>query len=228
MMTPEFFSRHYPYLYHMARAGSWKSIRKHGLLSTSALLDLFKVKEREQIESCRRPQSVRLSHLFLGTVVIRDNKPINDTKLAKCLRGMTIPEYYQKLNSHVFFWTDKDRLNRLLCGRAYRDTSHIVLTVDARAMLEAHSSKTVLTRINSGAIPYAPTPRGPDTFVPFADWPTDVKRSGALKTPVVECAVREGVRDIRDYVLRVDEVYRDSIVRTLYSRKSLASAPLLP
>lgn len=32
-----------PVLYHMAARGSWESIQRHGLLSTSALLDLFGV-----------------------------------------------------------------------------------------------------------------------------------------------------------------------------------------
>ena len=33
----------YPPLYHMAAEGSWPSIQRHGLLSTSALLDLYEV-----------------------------------------------------------------------------------------------------------------------------------------------------------------------------------------
>jgi hypothetical protein len=33
-----------PRLYHMAEADTWDSIREHGLLSTSALLDLFEIK----------------------------------------------------------------------------------------------------------------------------------------------------------------------------------------
>ena len=33
--------RTYPRLYHMATAGSWPSLRERGLLSTTALLELF-------------------------------------------------------------------------------------------------------------------------------------------------------------------------------------------
>ena len=52
----------YPTLYHMAEDGSWESIRKHGLLSTSALLDKFEIEgeERLAIESARRPEIVRI------------------------------------------------------------------------------------------------------------------------------------------------------------------------
>src|SRR2546429_180882 len=43
---------HFPRLYHMAEAGSWPSVEQHGLLSTSALLDLFEVtgEKRRDIE----------------------------------------------------------------------------------------------------------------------------------------------------------------------------------
>ena len=43
----------YPRLYHMAEEGSWPSIRRHGLLSTSALLDrcLVSGRRRAGIES---------------------------------------------------------------------------------------------------------------------------------------------------------------------------------
>ena len=35
----------YPTLYHMAEDGSWESIQRHGLLSTSALLDRFEIED---------------------------------------------------------------------------------------------------------------------------------------------------------------------------------------
>jgi hypothetical protein len=51
---------YYPYVYHMAKADSWESIEGKGLLSTSALLDLFEIngERRFAIESCHRPDSV--------------------------------------------------------------------------------------------------------------------------------------------------------------------------
>ena len=57
-MDPERLASRYPVLFHMAESGSWESIRECGLLSTSALLDLFEVEggERITIESTRRPE----------------------------------------------------------------------------------------------------------------------------------------------------------------------------
>jgi hypothetical protein len=48
----QLLARFYPRLFHMSHSGSWPSIQQHGLLSTTALLDLFEVKgkERESLE----------------------------------------------------------------------------------------------------------------------------------------------------------------------------------
>jgi hypothetical protein len=88
-LTPESLATRYPRLYHMAEEGSWPSIREHGLLSTTALLDLFEVpdEERYALEACRRPDSVAIHHPVHGTAWIRDNKPINETVLRRTLKG---------------------------------------------------------------------------------------------------------------------------------------------
>ena len=218
-MTSERFCKHYPFLYHMAEIDSWESIQKHGLLSTTALLDLFEITEgRENIESHRRPRSVEITHPKYGRAVIRDSKPISDSKLALCLEDMTIPEFYETLNRHVFFWTETERLNRLLCGMAYRNSQHIVLTVDALSLLTKCSSNTVLSRINSGAI-LAPSPRGRNTFIDFSEWPHEERsRAGGLKIPVVECAVKYGVKNITEHVLKVEEIYRDKVLKIVYEK----------
>ena len=69
-----------PILYHMAESGSWKSIQEFGLLSTSALLDLFEIEgaRREEIESNRRPNNVIIEHRSHGAAVVRDQKPMDD------------------------------------------------------------------------------------------------------------------------------------------------------
>lgn len=62
-----------PTLYHMAEVGSWPSIRTHGLLSTSAVLDLVELSgsARFEVESARRPESVEIAHPVHGRIVIR-------------------------------------------------------------------------------------------------------------------------------------------------------------
>jgi hypothetical protein len=50
----------------MAEVGTWLSIRERGLLSTSALLDLYGIEgeERRRIESCNRPDLSRSDMMF--------------------------------------------------------------------------------------------------------------------------------------------------------------------
>ena len=47
-MTPELFCEQYPYLFHMAEEDTWESIKRYGLLSTSAILDLLKITGKER------------------------------------------------------------------------------------------------------------------------------------------------------------------------------------
>ncbi len=188
----------YPTLYHMAEDKSWESIRRHGLLSTSALLDRFEVEgeERFAIESARRPEIVRVEHPEHGVALVRDNKPMQEKSLEKCLVGMTPREWYEHLNRRVFFWVEWKRLLRLLGARAYQDRPHLVLEVDTAELLDRHAERVTLSPINSGAtFAMSPAPRGPDTFRRVADHPED--------KPIVELSVDYAVPDIADFVLSV-------------------------
>jgi hypothetical protein len=123
--------REYPLLYHMAAGDSLESIAKHGLLSTTGLLDLFGYsgRRREEIVSCHRPESILISHSSHGTASIRDQKPMSDSGLKRCLSGMTVKKWYRLLNGKVFFWLTEERLLRMLHARPYREKEHCVLVV---------------------------------------------------------------------------------------------------
>src|SRR6185436_11524880 len=97
----------FPRLYHMAEAGSWPSIERHGLLSTTALLDLFEIKgaEREALELQHRPESVEIRHPRHGVAIIRDQKPLREKSLKQALQdGLAPRDWYRILNEKVFFW----------------------------------------------------------------------------------------------------------------------------
>jgi len=183
----------YPRLYHMAEEGTWASIRRHGLLSTSALLDLFEVHgaRRSAIETKRRPETVTLDHSTHGRAIIRDNKPMSDAGLRKCLVGMTPEDWYRLLNSKVFFWVSRERLERLLAARAYRGRRHCVITVETEALIARESENITLSAINSGCTLFRPPKRGPFTFIPIADYPT-----GNRAASIVELAVEHAVTDV--------------------------------
>jgi hypothetical protein len=188
----------YPVLYHMAEDGSWPSIREHGLLSTSALLDLFEVRgeKRREIESSHRREMTEILHPEHGSARIRDNKPMQERSLEKCLHGMSLPEWYENLNRRVFFWVSPERLEKLLGAKAYRDREHLLLEVDTASLVAAHRQSISLSPINSGAtFPVGPAPRGPETFRRIPEHPDD--------KPVVEVAVDYAVPDAVEHVLRV-------------------------
>ncbi|MCU1311491.1 MAG: uncharacterized protein JWO20_2616 [Candidatus Angelobacter sp.] len=223
-MKIEDLIKHYPNLYHMAETGTWEAIKRHGLLSTSALLDLFEIRgnQRRIIETERRPQSVPITHPKHGRAVIRDQKPMHETGLLKCLQdGITPSQWYEVLNKRVFFWLSKDRLERLLSARAYKGKQHCVLTLKTEELLSNHAKAVTLCPINSGATLYIPQPRGKDTFQRIEDYPFEawVDKRG-VENAVVELVVDYAVKDAERYVLKVDERMADHNIENVFTRQS--------
>lgn len=142
----------FPKIYHMAHLDSWPSIQKYGLLSTTALLDLFEYSgnKRERLESCRRDVSEQIKHPVHGGAIIRDNKPMTNAGLERSLKGTgTTPrEWYELLNKKVFFWASESRLLTFLT--AYGRENHCVLTVDTPRIIERQEANIVLSHMNSG------------------------------------------------------------------------------
>jgi hypothetical protein len=155
-----------------------------------------------------------------GKAVIRDQKPMRDSALEKCLcDGLTPKDWYLKLNQRVFFWVSQERLNRLLSARAYRSQQHCILTVDTAEMVRRHANHITLAHINSGSTIYTPQPRGKDTFRSIAEYPFDYwRRKRSAKDAVVELVVEYAVPDVADVVLRVEERRGENIIERLYSR----------
>lgn len=213
--------RLFPRLYHMAEDGSWPGIQKHGLLSTSALLDLYEVNgtDRIAIESERRFESVTLTHPTHGEAVVRDQKPLREGPLEKCLIGLTLREWYEMLNARVFFWLTEARLLRLLSAVPYRSLRHDVLILDTRDLVEKYIDRIALTPINTGSTLYNPRPRGRDTFSLVSDYPFEERRRArGVSDAVAELVVLRGVPDIRDVAIRVEKRRGSTILETIWER----------
>jgi hypothetical protein len=205
----------YPRMFHMAEIGSWPGIEKHGLLSTSALLDLFEWtrKERIAIEAHRRPKSITLTHKVHGQAVIRDQIPLSEKRLASCLAdGMTVEQWLRLLNRRVFFWLQESRLETLRGAEAYRSKRQLVLTIDTRSLVEAHSRRILLAHMNTGATRPFAWPRGRHTFYTITKYPFDIRKK------VVELTVTREVRDIAKHILRVEEMGGDQPPLTLVGK----------
>jgi hypothetical protein len=201
-----YLAERWPLLFHMAEAGSWDSVKRNGLLSTTALLDLFEVAgpRRAAIETARRAESVRIEHPLCGEVWIRDNKPINETVLRRTLVGMSEQEWYRTLNGRVFLWLSETRLARLRAATPYRGRRHDILTFDTRALLEAHGDEVELCPINSGAVHAGATvPRGAGTFSRIDAYPWTERIRVARKEPIVELTIPYSLPDAATFVIDV-------------------------
>ena len=226
-MLDEDLIRDYPVLYHMAEAKSWPSIARHGLLSTTALLDRSDLErnERYAIESKIRPESVPIKCGRMGDAVIRDQKPLKERALRRLLPPrMTVPKYCRLLNARTFFWADEERLNTMLNAKAYRARPHDVLVVDTRGLVGRHRDGITLSHINSGATSRGAKMLGPGTFRRIDKYGySSARRHGGNR--VAEVAVDYMVPDIRRFVLRVERRRGNDILGTVWKRGEKARAP---
>jgi hypothetical protein len=207
-MDKEALIEKYPRLFHMAEKDTWQKIRAHGLLSTSALLDLYEYEgeERAALESALRPRSVTITHERYGETVVRDQRPMSERALKRCLKdGLTVSEWCRLLNRRVFFWVTEERLLRLLHARYNAAHKHDVLVLDTRRVVDDCASEATLSPINSGCTRRAAFPRGRNTFLPIDGYPWErwLKKRGHHGETVVEFAVNGGVYDIEKYVVEV-------------------------
>lgn len=200
----------YPRLYHMAHEGAWASIERLGLLSTSALLDLFEVKDarRHELESCRREKSEEIIHRTHGTALLRDQIPLNEKKLAKALLDDLKPcDWYRVLNRKVFFWGPQTRLGTLRGARAYSDHRQTIVVIDTAQLVARHRERIFLCHMNSGASQPMAFPRGLNTFLPIDEYPiAERKRKYGINGAVAEITVDYSVPDVREYVTEVYEI----------------------
>lgn len=209
-----------PTLYHVAACGSWSSIEIDGLLSTTALLDRYSVRgrARRNIESRRRPISVELKGEGFSGAVIRDQFPMTDSGLERCLTDNLSPsDWYRLLNGKVFFWLTYDRLLRLLNARGYRFHEHDVIELEAEPLVRAYSENIWLCPMNSGCTKPFAHPRGNDTFSRISDYPYGnwkAKRSPGER--VVELAVDYAVPDVTKYVRKVRRMKGAKSLITLF------------
>jgi hypothetical protein len=130
--------------------------------------------------------------------------------LERCLVGLTAAAWYALLNSKVFFWFDRERLNRQ--RRACSGFSQVVLTIDSAPLLRRHADRAALTPINTGNARRRPARRGEATFVPYEVWSESgwLSEAQALGTRVrprrhapVELVINDSVPDVMDWVLSV-------------------------
>lgn len=195
----------YPHLYHMATAGSWPSIKQHGLVCTRLACEMASVDEplKTKLISELRPDSVAIGGASGPKFVVRDQKPMNATTLAKALQDMTASEWLLSLNSKVFFWPTKKRLKTMMGARPYKNVAHDVLVLDTAKLLKAELDKVWLSPMNSGAtIPFS-HPRGSGTFQRVDNFDLAARLAMAGRnSAIAEVCVDERV-DVGPHIIKV-------------------------
>jgi hypothetical protein len=186
----------YPTLYHMAEDKSWPGIREHGLLSTTALLDLYGYEgaARREVESEWRGRKHTLTKAGLPDVVVRDQLPMRPTNLAPILDdGLSPEDWYEFINKRIFFWPTVEDLHTFLAAKEYKNAAHVVISVPTARLMERHVEQVTLSAINSGSTYYnpersnGPPRRGRATFQPINAF------TGAR---VKEVVVQDGIADL--------------------------------
>lgn len=192
-------------VYHLVDASNWPSVQKHGLMSARLLLQQAGEEEGDALRR-HRPAARRLS----SGALIRDQRPMPPNALARCLKSGVGPEdWFELLNSKIFFWLDPDRLNRqrLACGKS----PQVALVVDAVRLLARHGAAATVTPINTGNAMRAAAPRNRSTFVRYERWRANgwadeeipgVPCRSAGHRPV-ELTVDDAVPDIGKYLTAV-------------------------
>ncbi len=205
-------------LYHVAEAGSWENIRRRGLLSTTALLDLFEVGEpsRTRIEAQYRQKDCVVRDPEYGCATIRRQILMDPDRLRTALTDMKPWGWYRLLNGKVFFWSTPKRLNKFLNAIAHGGRAHDVITVCTRSLIYQYAHEIELSPINSGTvfIPNDPNhQRGSRTFQSIPDYDRET-RDGLF----AELAVEYRVLDIEQHALSVDRWIGANRVGNIWQR----------
>ncbi len=192
------------HLYHMAEDGSWPNIEKYGLLSTSALLTLYKKtgSEREKYESEWRPRRMPISCDGMEDACLRDQIPMPPGELKKCLQGGIEPrEWYELINKRIFFWTTPKSLEIFLAAKEYKNKPQTIIKVNTKLLLDRYADTITLTSINSGSTYYDPKKytkpqnRSLETFQKIEDYHARW---------ITELVVENGVPDILGLTVSVE------------------------
>ncbi len=188
MIDLELLSQKRPFLYHLTSKSNLPSITSsRTLLSTSVLLEQA---DDPGVNSYLR--SRRKNHLLIQIggrqVLIRDQRPLSEKALPKCLEGGLTPEdYYELLNQRVFLWATLPRLSRH--HDRYRSEDPILLRFPTAEIIRLNPT-VEFSRLNSGATRanshlggIAPR-RGRETFQVAKDY-------GYAISSIVEVTVRQ-------------------------------------
>jgi hypothetical protein len=207
-------------VFHLAEAGNWDLIRQQGLHSATRLIELAGMSEEE----ARPFKTYRNRAMKLPSgVLLRDQRPMPPSALERCLRdGLTPQDWYDQVNSKIFFWFSKGRLLRHL--GACLPNPQVLITINASALIEQYGSQACVTPFNVGNARRKPSVRSLKTFVPFEVWIStrwESERPGhetsrPASHPPAELVVGCSIPDLSDFIIRVQSISADGSIGQVF------------
>lgn len=197
------------YFYHLAHTSNLPNIRKHGLLSTSKLVETLgiPVAEQRKIVNEHRPKCITLC----DSVVIRDQSPMPPSALAKTLPpNMKPTDWYKLMNSFIFFWPSLERVERHRAAHQKLNADLSLMVFDAAKMIQDHGDKLFVSPINTGfALRKAANRSEKTSFVPYHEymtsgWPVEANGTKRASSSLpVEVAIKDSF-PLESYLIRVE------------------------
>lgn len=149
MLDLDLLAQNRPFLYHLtARMNVASIINSRCLFSASLLLEHSDEPEPKSFLRARRPQHVIIK-IKGESIQIRDQRPLSEKALSKCLDPDSKPaDYYELLNNRVFLWPTIQRLQRHY--QRYKDEKPVLFRFSTHQILSLNP-RVEFSRLNSGA-----------------------------------------------------------------------------
>jgi hypothetical protein len=204
-MTADELTELHPRLFHLTAPGNGERILRHGLHPACSLVGHLSMSEQQNLIRKRRHKAVPIVHPEIGRVVLNDNIPTSEVKLAKCLDdGLAPADWLEMLNGRVFFFTKLNNLEKLENARAVRGHARDRFVIDTRRLAAKYAELLEITPINTGNTLRKPARRGLETFAPllktsYAEWRR--RRPKKSLDTISEVVVRGSIPDFSTYVI---------------------------
>lgn len=205
-MDYDAFLAKYQQLWHVTDGGAWPTLQRHGLLSTARLVELFGLPDADTVLSTKREEPIVLEDPEIGRAVLRDQSQLSEKKLEAALTdGLTVADWLRKMNGLVPLYADRAARDKMLATYAGQDS--LVVTLNARSLLDHYGVWFKVTAINTGSSYYGSGSRGNSTFLSVQRY--DPKR------PIREVVIDAAIPDLMDHVSRVELHRADGTVERL-------------